>query len=111
MMENHLIELSIEWYPDHSNDIISVFHVRFKSETEKNLADALCKKFSPNVMFYWGFSNISNTYLFFVWTSTTKELKEMRENFESEPAMQSTSPNVIFTGYIFKTWRDQIPET
>jgi hypothetical protein len=61
-------------------------------------------------MFYWGFSNIPETYLFFVWTSTSKELREMRERFEREPRVQSAAPNVIFTGYIFKTWRDQIPQ-
>ena len=110
MMKNHLVELSIEWYPDHSNDIIAVFHVRLKPEANRNTPDALFKKFLPNVMFYWSFSNITNTYLFFVWTSTTKELKEIREHFESEPLVQSAVPNVIFTGYIFKTWRDQIPE-
>lgn len=110
MMKNHLVELSIEWYPDESNDIMSVFHVRLKPDADKNAMDLLAKKYFPNVMFYWGFSNIPNTYLFFVWTGTTKELRDMRERFESEAAVQSAAPNVIFTGYIFPTWRDQIPQ-
>jgi DNA-binding Lrp family transcriptional regulator len=109
MIKNYLIELSIEWYPDESNDIISVFHVRLKPDADKNAIAALVKKYFPNVMFYWGFSNIPDTYLFFVWTGTTKELRDMREHFEAEAAVQSAAPNVIFTGYIFKTWRDQIP--
>ncbi|MCJ7560280.1 winged helix-turn-helix transcriptional regulator [Candidatus Bathyarchaeota archaeon] len=110
MIEDHLIELSIEWYPDASNDIITAFHVRLKPEAEKNTADMLVRKYSPNVMFYWGFSNIPNSYLFLVWTGTTKELRDMRERFECEAAVQSVAPNVIFTGYIFNIWRDQIPK-
>jgi len=110
MIKNYLIELSIEWYPDESNDIMSVLHVRLNPDSDKNAADKIAKKYFPNVMFYWGFSNIPETYLFFVWTSTSKELREMRERFEREPTVQSAVPNVIFTGYIFKTWRDQIPQ-
>jgi len=110
MIKNYLIELSIDWYPDESNDIMSVFHVRLKPDADKNAVDALTKKYFPNVMFCWGFSNIPDTYLFFVWTGTTKELREMRERFEAEAAIQSAAPNVIFTGYIFSTWRDQIPQ-
>ena len=110
MMKNYLIELSIEWYPDASNDIITIFHVRLKPEAGKNAADMLLKKYAPNVMFYWGFSNIPNTYLFFAWTRTTKDLREMRERFECEATVQSVAPNVIFTGYIFNTWRDIVPE-
>jgi DNA-binding Lrp family transcriptional regulator len=110
MIKNCMIELSIEWYPDASNDIISIFHVRLKPDADKNAVDTLTKKYFPNVMFCWGFSNIPDTYLFFVWTGTTKELRDMRERFEAEATVQSVAPNVIFTGYIFKTWRDQIPQ-
>ncbi len=108
LIRNYMIELSIEWYPDASNDIMSVFHVRTKPEADKNAVDTLAKKYFPNIMFCWGFSNIPNTYLFFVWTSTTKELRDMRERFESEPAVQEATPNVIFTGYILPIWRDKI---
>jgi DNA-binding Lrp family transcriptional regulator len=109
MIKNSMVELSIEWYPDASNDIMSVFHVRLKPEADKNAVDTLCRKYFPNVMFSWGFSNIPNTYLFFVWTGTSKELRNLRECLEHEKAVQSVTPNVIFTGYIFPTWRDQIP--
>jgi DNA-binding Lrp family transcriptional regulator len=110
MIKNGLIDLSIEWYPDASNDIITVFHVRTKPETDKNAVDKLFKKYSPNVIFYWGFSNIPNTFLAFVWTSTMKELQSVRESLEHEAAVQATTPNILYTGYIFNCWRDQIPE-
>ena len=109
MIKNGLIELSIEWYPDASNDIITVFHVQTKPETDKNAVDKLFKKYSPNLIFYWGFSNIPNTFVAFVWTSTMKELQNIRESLEQEAAVQATAPNILYTGYIFNCWRDQIP--
>jgi len=33
----------------------------------------------------------------------------MRENMEQEPTVNSIAPNIIYTGYIFKSWRDEIP--
>ena len=108
LINNYLVELSIEWFPDASNDIISVFHVNLKPEADKNTVNIILGKYYPNTLFYWGFSNLPNAYLFSVWTPTIKELKDIRENFENEPAIQSVSPNVIYTGYIFKTWRDKI---
>jgi DNA-binding Lrp family transcriptional regulator len=110
MMKNGLIELSIEWYPDASNDIFTVFHVQTKPETDKNAVDKLFKKYSPNVIFYWGFGNIPNTFVALVWTSTMKELQSIRESLEHEADVQSTVPNILYTGYIFNCWRDQIPE-
>lgn len=108
MMRLGLIELSIEWYPDASNDIMTVFHFHLKSESDKGVLGGILQKFLPNVIFYWGFSNIPNSYIAFVWTNTMKELKSVRERFEHEAAVQSVSPNILYTGYIFKTWVDRL---
>jgi DNA-binding Lrp family transcriptional regulator len=110
MMKLGLVELSIEWYPDASNDIITIFHVHLKPETNKSAVGALFKKYSPNMMFYWGFSNIPNSFIAFVWTNTMKELLSIRESFEQEETVQSVTPNILYTGYIFSTWRDKLLE-
>jgi DNA-binding Lrp family transcriptional regulator len=110
MIKNGLIELSIEWYPDASNDIMTIFHVQTKPDTDTNTVDKLFKKYSPNVIFHWGFSNIPNTFVAIVWTSTMKELQSVRESLEHETVVQATAPNILYTGYIFESWRNQIPE-
>jgi hypothetical protein len=110
MMRLGLIELSIEWYPDVSNDIMTVFHFHLKSESDKGVLGGILQKFWPNMIFYWGFSNIPNSYIAFIWTNTMKELKSLRERFEHEEAVQSVSPNILYTGYIFKTWVDRLVE-
>jgi DNA-binding Lrp family transcriptional regulator len=109
MVNNFLIEFSIDWYPDASNDIMTIFHVQINNNASPNAANLILQKFYPNTLFYWGLSNLPGTYIFMVWTPTTKELQSIRESIEQEPAVKSVAPNVIFTGYIFKSWRDEIP--
>ena len=109
MINNYLISLSMDWYPDASNDIISAFHVQLKSEADPNAANAIWQKHYPNILFYWGFSNMPNTYLFLAWTPTAKELRDIRESLENEVAVQAVSANIMYTGYIFPTWMDEIP--
>jgi DNA-binding Lrp family transcriptional regulator len=109
MQKNFLIQLSIDWYPDEANDIISIFHINTKPEANPNAVDVILQKYYPNTLFYWSFSNLPGSYVFMVWTPTSKELREVRESFEREPSIQSVTPNVIYTGYIFQTWRNQIP--
>ncbi|MBS7614632.1 Lrp/AsnC family transcriptional regulator [Candidatus Bathyarchaeota archaeon] len=105
-----LIELSIEWYPDASNDIITIFHIHLKPEADKNEVNTYFRKYSPNMFFCWGFSNIPNFLLAFVWTSTMKELQSIRRTLEQEETVQSITSNVLFAGHIFETWRDNILE-
>ena len=109
MEKNFLIQYSIEWYPDASNDIISIFHVNTKSDATPNTPDIILQKHYPNTIFYWSFSNIPGRYVFLIWTPTSKELKDIRESIELNPCVQSVVPNVIYTGYIFPTWKDYIP--
>ena len=37
------------------------------------------------------------------------ELKDIRDKIEQEPSVQSVAPNIIYTGYVLKSWRDEIP--
>jgi DNA-binding Lrp family transcriptional regulator len=108
MIKNWLIELSVEWYPDASNDIITLFDLRLKPNTDIDIAYKILRKYSPNVLFFWSFANIPNTLTFAVWTNSMKELQSIRENLEKEAGVLSIVPNILYTGYIFSTWRDQI---
>jgi hypothetical protein len=109
MTKNFLVTFSIDWYPDASNDIMSAFHIQLKPDADPKTPNLIWQKHYPNTLFYWGFSNIPNSYLFLTWTPTAKELREMRENLERELAVQSVSPNMLYTGYIFSTWLDDLP--
>ena len=110
MMKDRLVELSMEWYPDASNDIISLIHVHLKRQADKNTMTKLFQKYAPNIVFYWGFSNLPNVFIMMFWTSSMKDLQRIRESLEKEADLQSVAPNVLYTGYIFETWRDQLLE-
>ena len=110
MIKNGLIELTIEWYPDASNDIMTLIQLHLKPEIEKDEIYNIFKKYSPNMLFYWSYSNIPNTITYTVWTNTMKELQSLREKLEKEESVVSVMPNILYIGYIFKTWRDQLIE-
>jgi Lrp/AsnC family leucine-responsive transcriptional regulator len=110
MVKNYLIDLSVEWYPDTSNDIITIMELRLKSDTDSNLVFQIFRAYSPHMLFFWSYANLANTATFAVWTNTMKELQGIREAIEKEPGVASVAPNILYVGYIFKTWRDEIPE-
>lgn len=109
MIHEGLIELSIEWYPDVSNDIMTIFHLHPKASADKiKISTLLTKKYSPNAFFSWSFSNLPNLLLCVVWTSSMKELRDIRRGFQGEEVFESVVPNVLYTGHIFDTWRDKL---
>jgi Lrp/AsnC family transcriptional regulator, leucine-responsive regulatory protein len=110
MIKNRLIELSLEWYPDASNDIITLVELHLKPDADMLVAYELLKKYSPHMLFFWSFANIANTATYVVWTTSMKELQSIRENLEKEENVLSVIPNILYVGYIFKTWRDQLTE-
>jgi DNA-binding Lrp family transcriptional regulator len=110
MIKNGLIELSLEWYPDASNDIITLFEIHLKPDTDVSVAHGLSRKYSPNMLFSWSFMNIPGVVTCAVWTNTMKKLQEMREKLEKEEFVLSVVPNILYVGYIFSTWRDKVGE-
>jgi DNA-binding Lrp family transcriptional regulator len=110
MIEEGLVELSLEWYPDASNDIITVFQISLDPSADRGIAiGLLTQMLGPKVLFSVTFSNLPNTMLCFVWTTSMKDLKDVREKLELEKTFESVIPNVLYTGYMFDTWRDKLP--
>jgi len=109
MMEKGLIEFSMRWFPHSSNDIITVFNLVTRPPAEPaETGRLLMQKYSPNVIFFLTFGNLPNRILSVVWTSTMKELHRIRESIQRE-SFESVVPNILYTGGIFDTWRDELP--
>jgi len=110
MIDGSLIELSIEWYPDASNDIMTFFHLQLEGDADKGkVAAVLANKYSPHALFTWSFSNLPGFLLSMVWSNTMKDLRDIRSRLQNEPFIESAVPNVLYTGRIFDTWRDKLP--
>jgi len=111
MTKNNLIELGLEWYPDKSNDIITLLDLHLKPDADLGIVPyQILRKYAPNTLFYWSYINIPNDVTYTVWTNNMNELQSLRENLEKEPSVAYIVPNILYTGYIFNTWRDELVE-
>jgi len=108
MTRNGLVEFSIKWFPDTSNDIITTMQLRLRPDADKSAVSGMLKKYFPNLLFSYQFINIPNLLLCFVWTNTMKEVKEFQQRLENEETVASIVSNILYTGYIFDTWRDEL---
>lgn len=108
MISKGLIEFSIHWYPDASNDIITTMQIKLRPAVDKNAASNTLKKYFPNLLTCFQFVNISNELFCLVWTNTMKQLKEFQQRLASEDMVASVVSNILYTGYIFDTWRDAL---
>jgi len=109
MIREGLIELSIEMYPDASNDIMTIFHLHLKASSDKSKVDSLLmEKYSPHPIFFWSYSNLPNQLIGIFWTNTMKQLRDIHQSIQNEDFIESAIPNILYTGYIFDTWRDKL---
>jgi len=109
MVKLGLVELSLEWYPDASNDIVSLCQAKVAPGSDKrNVGEALRTHLTPHVLFNMYFSNFPDRFISFLWTNSMRELKELKESVLVEEGIESIAANVLSTGYIFETWRDRL---
>jgi DNA-binding Lrp family transcriptional regulator len=109
MLENKLIECSLEWYPDKANDIISMFHLRLSPKVDRGqLAFSLLNKYSPAGLFFFLFSNLPDTILFCTWSSTMGGVNEQRRELDAEEGVISSIPFILYSGQVYETWRERL---
>ncbi len=109
MVEKNLVEFTAQWYPDAGNDIMTFFQLRVKPEVSAaEAAPKLLSKYMPNALFFWTYGNLPNLISSVVWTPTLRELKEIQSRFQAEGLFESIVPNLMYTGYQFDTWRDDL---
>jgi DNA-binding Lrp family transcriptional regulator len=109
MIEERLIDLTLDWYPDASNDIVSLVHLTLAPDSDRLATmSSLVGVFSPNVLFAVPFSNLPNQLVSFVWTNTMKQLEEFRAKMRTMKGIDALNLNVLQIGYSFETWRDKL---
>ncbi len=112
MVRDGTIELSMEWYPDASNDIIGIWHLDLGpgASREKALA-LLANKYGGNLLFTMAFGNLPRFVLAGTWAGSMKELRDLQDQIGREEPFARVVPNVLYTGYMFDTWRDDLITT
>ena len=110
MTEKGLVDFSIDWYPDASNDIISLCHAEVAQRANRQLVlETLRQEFSKNILVEVLFSNLPNLLVFFLWTNSMKQMEDLRERIGRAEGVGSVILNVLQIGYMFDTWRDKFP--
>ena len=110
MTDLKLVEQSIEWYPDSSNDVIAIFHLKVKDGFGTVEAFKGVNSYRPNLLFQTIYTNVPGLLLCYIWTNNSRDLKAILDRMEKEPFCDNILPNILLTGYIFYTWRERFLE-
>lgn len=107
-LEKHgWIDLSILWYPEASNDIITLFELDINPSVDKrDVLGSLRGELSPSHILTWDFNNLPNKALMITWTPTMGDLRRLRASIEEVTGIFGTVSYIIYMGRIFPTWRD-----
>jgi DNA-binding Lrp family transcriptional regulator len=107
MTEKRLIDLTIDWYPDQSNDIIAICHTNLRPDTDRaKFSFSLGERFGSNVLFSLPFANLPNHEATFLWTNSMKQMEDLKEKIRGTEGVNSLTLNVLQIGYMSDTWRD-----
>ncbi len=109
MIHEGSVDLSMEWYPDVGNDVITMWQLDLNPSAERGEASALlANKYEPNLLFTMLFSNLPRSLTIATWTGSMKELRDLQAHIGKEAPFARVVPNVLYTGYMYDTWRDEL---
>jgi DNA-binding Lrp family transcriptional regulator len=107
LIEEGIIELSINFNPKASNDIFAVFQIEINPTINKaDFAKELNEKYHPNLFYVWTFSNLPNLIHCWVWTNNMKELNDLAQNVKEEP-INSLIFDIMYQAFYFDTWKEK----
>lgn len=107
MIENYTIELMINWYPDATNDITSMTHIKYR-QGEKLDKETMMRDYRPNLVMAFQPLNAAREMLCITWNPTMKEMRNLIERLRADPRIESAIPNILYMGWIYRTWRDDL---
>ena len=108
LIQEGVIDLSINFNPEGSNDTFAVFQIITKPSVDKNqFSKFLNDKYHPNIFYCWTFSNLPNLIHCWIWTNSMKELTELIENVKKEK-IDSLVFDIMYKVYYFDTWKESM---
>jgi len=112
LIENHLIDFSINWYPDKCSEVIIMIFLTLKPSIavdKTKILDKLREQYGQKILFTWTFSTLPNIIIVCIWVSSMKELQNVQSSLISDD-FESVSLNIGIEGKIFPTWRERYLE-
>jgi DNA-binding Lrp family transcriptional regulator len=109
MVRDGLVELTIEWYPDASDDIVAIFDLELRPEVDKLIEMGLLShRFSSNLLFFQIYANLPNAITGWMYSRTMKQMKAVCDQMEKAEGVVRSIPNIIYSGAVYDTWRDSL---
>ncbi|MFX1326600.1 MAG: winged helix-turn-helix transcriptional regulator [Promethearchaeota archaeon] len=108
LIKEGIIELSINFNPQASEDIFALFQITISPTVEKNdLAKYLNEKYNPNIFYCWTFSSLPNIIICWVWSNNMKKLNELIEKIKQEN-IDSLIYDIMHKVLYFDTWKEKL---
>ena len=111
MVENNLVEFSIEWSEKAENNLTTGFHIYLKEGTNiDSTIQYLYEKYSENIIACLSYSNIPNFIIMYTWTKNTQESQEIQKKLQTE-GFKDIIPYLALSGNSYDCWVDQLLRT
>ena len=109
MIENDAIQLTIDWRPDNSNDVITFLHISIKPLADRDeYIQKILKLLTPQFFLVWTFNNLPDLVIGWTWTKNMKELQNIMSQLQ-DSNVDSIVPYILYEGHTLDTWRDALP--
>ncbi|KKM71917.1 hypothetical protein LCGC14_1425770 [marine sediment metagenome] len=108
MIEEKLLEFSIEWYPDRSAIIMSIIILKLDPTLhvgKLKIMEEMRQEHGQTILFSWNLSNLPNLMLVCAWNHSMKELQDLEASFISKK-FKSVNATVLVKGKMYPSWRD-----
>ncbi|MBD3255469.1 MAG: winged helix-turn-helix transcriptional regulator [Candidatus Lokiarchaeota archaeon] len=108
LVNEGLIELTIEFFLEESSDFFSLVLINLRTGIDRiQAAKKISEKYQPFVLFCWTFSNLPNTLLCWVWSNNIKQLNDLLDGLKNEDT-ESVVTDIIRKGFFLDTWIDEL---
>lgn len=109
LMEEDLVQLSINWQPDTMGDMVSQIHLVLKDGVpNEKAAYLMIKKYAPGIIRSYTFSNAPGLILLTYCNRNAREMQETCRELEAEGIFTSVVPNVIRAIYHYPEHREAV---
>jgi len=111
MIENNLVDFSIEWTIKAENNLLTAFHLYLKEDTNiDSTIQYLYEKYYQNISACMSYSNIHSFITMYTWTKTAQESQRIQKKLQAE-GFKDLIPHIFLTIRFYDCWVDQLLRT
>jgi DNA-binding Lrp family transcriptional regulator len=111
MIENNLVDFSIDWTIKSENNLLTAFHLYLKEDTNiDSTIQYLYEKYYQNISACMSYSNIHSFITMYTWTKTAQESQRIQKKLQAE-GFKDLIPHIFLTIRFYDCWVDQLLRT